>query len=325
VGGALFAQEKLGLTVTTEVDFGDVANSDLAKPFTSGAPADVADFIAGSAIWTIPKFEFSRTAGKWSFAAMGKLTVSSSKTVNAPVYGRGDGSVKLTYLIADGVNVWGQIGDGVELKPGFSYAAGPVTAQLEIPFVSGLFTNPVIKLEPKVSYSASGIGASLKAVFALADVTEPDELISDDDDWDSYKQRGDFYPSTSFVQGLELNASYATGPVKIEATFYFPLYANWALDPDNFDDLGIISGDAVLTALMDMKSGKGPASPPAISGKGITIEPKVTYTIGAVALYAQVKIGNIGLNADLIDLYDDFFDKKLGVSVAPKIGVSYSF
>jgi hypothetical protein len=299
----VFAQEKLGLKVTTELGLGDLANPDFAKPFTSGGPAD-ADFIAGSANWTIPKFEFSRTAGKWTFDAMGKLVVSSSKTVNAPAYAHGDGSVKFTYLIATGMKVWWQIGDGVDLKPGFSYASGPVTAQIEIP-LGGLFTNPIVKLEPKVSYGAGSFGASLKGVFALVDVTEVDEV--DDDGWTVHKQA----ENTSFVQGLEAAANYTAGPVKIEATFYFPLYTNWALDPKDMADLGMISSD-----VFDPLKG--------FSGKGIKITPKVTYTAGDLSVYASVEIGNIGINSDLIDYFDDQ-DLKLGASIKPTIGVSYAF
>jgi hypothetical protein len=258
----------------------------------------------------LPKLEYSKTVGKWTFDSMGEFAVTSDKAVNAPNYGVSNFSLKLTYQVADAAKVWVQGGDGAILKPGFSYAFGPVTAQLEIPLGkdanASLFVKPVIRLEPKVSYAASGIGASLKAVFALADITQPDGTIAGGDDWDTYKQN----EKTSVLQGLEFAGSYTGGPVKAEVTVYFPLYANWALDPTDAD-IGILGGFTLDKDAI-------------INGKGITIEPKITYTISAVALYAKVKIGNIGIHSDLIDAFDGI-DKKLGVSIAPTVGVTYAF
>jgi hypothetical protein len=68
--------------------------------------------------------------------------------------------------------------------------------------------------------------------------------------------------------------------------------------------------------------------PPTIGAyfsKGITIEPKFTYTVGDLALYLKVKFGNIGINSETLDAYKDYLDKKLGASVAPTFGVTYAF
>jgi hypothetical protein len=245
--------------------------------------------------------------GKVTFDAAGQLKIASSKDVNAPVYSHADGVVKLTMEVATGAKLWAQIGDGLDLKPGFSYAFGPVTAQLEIPFVKTLFTQPVIRLEPKVSYSANGIGASLKGVFALADVNKNDG--TDNDGWPTYKQAD----TTSFAQGLELAGNFTTGPIKVEATFFIPLYKNWTLDPAKLADTGILSSDAFNP--MD-----------GFNGKGITIAPKITYTASALSLYATIKIGNIGIHSDLIDLIKaQPGAKKLGASIVPTIGATYAF
>jgi hypothetical protein len=302
VGAAVFAQEKVGLTVSSEIAFGDLGKGADYAFVTKGVPKDGApDHVVGLATWIIPKIAYSTTIGKWSIGAGAKLTLSSQKDYNAPNYVAALEEFKVTYAVNDAVKVWGAFaGAGAKVTPGASYATGPFTISAELPLEGG-FALSKVGFEPKVAYASGPLSASLKGVLKFV-YTVP-EGTADSDGWNKTEN----YEHLSIVQKIEVVGAYTAGPVKIEATFKIPLYAGW-----NDGNDGKVGDPSVGTNEFNFT--------------GVIIEPKITYTVNsAVSAFAKVELSRIGLGSEITDSQLDKKGKKVGLGIVPTIGVTYAF
>jgi hypothetical protein len=308
---SVFAQnapEKVGLTVTTEVGFGDLGLG-ANYAFVTAKPPKDGEHVIGAATWVLPKIEYGQTFGKWTVNAGATLTLGSQKTYNAPNYTAAFEDFKVTYAANDAVKVWGKFpGTGGKFTPGLSYVTGPVTIEADIP-LQNFFELPNIGFEPKVTYAAGPLSAYLKGVFKFLHMVDKGSVNSD-----GWKETEN-YEYLSIVQKIEIKGTYTVGPAKIEATVVIPLYKGW-----NDGNDGKIGDPAIgaEVAAQDPTAG--------LLFTGITITPKFTYTVNsAVDVYAEVKLSRIGLGSDITDQQLDVKGNKIGIGIAPTIGVSYAF
>ncbi|GHV24341.1 hypothetical protein FACS189498_1340 [Spirochaetia bacterium] len=292
VAGGVFAD---GVTVSTELGFGNLLknkdNSGADYALIGTGDPSKGEYKPGQAYWVLPKFSVSKdVSDQLSFSAnlSTKFVEANDGTPNEVQKGGwtiGDANATVTFT-ADALKVWLTLNDGLVWKPGVSYTVAEViTIQLELPFGSGDFFHPGLNINPKVSYSANGIGAWISAEFHAINNYEVDKI---DGGWSVLKMDND---SDEFAWGLEVGGSYTAGALGVELVAWVPLFK-----------------DGIKYGAIDGVS------------DGLKITPKVSYEIiPGLKAWVNAAIGNIAADKDY------GYGGKADITLKPALGVEYTF